>query len=357
MSERVFVCGLGASTAVGRHAWASAAAVRAAITGFAEHPSSVDSTSAPVNVAGAPWLDPALAGLDRFEALLLPAVDEALAVLPSPPASGRAALALGLPVARPGLDANLAAGLKARLAARYGGVFGSQALFEADHAGGLLALQAAYAKLSDGALDVCVVAGVDSWLAPTTLQWLEEVDRLHGAGPLNNAWGFIPGEAGAALLLANERTAQAMSLTPLATVLGAGSAIEKVCQGTDAVCVGDGLTACLRAALVALPAGGRVSDIYCDMNGEAWRADEFGFAALRTKAYFESPDDFSAPADCWGDVGAAGGVLHVMLACAAARKGYSLGALAMVWASAPAGERAAVLLDCGAPGRPLAPEH
>ncbi len=37
-------------------------------------------------------------------------------------------------------------------------------------------------------------------------QWLEENDQLHGAGPLNNAWGFIPGEGAGAVLLVTERT-------------------------------------------------------------------------------------------------------------------------------------------------------
>ena len=51
----------------------------------------------------------------------------------------------------------------------------------------------------------------------------------------------------------------------------------------------------------------KVSDVYCDLNGEPYRADEFGFAALRTKEHFASASDFVAPADCWGDVAAAGG--------------------------------------------------
>ena len=83
--------------------------------------------------------------------------------------------------------------------------------------------------------------------------------------------------------------------------------------------------------------------MYCDLNGEPYRADEFGFAALRTKESFESASDFVAPADCWGDVAAAGGPLHAMLAVAAASKGYAKGELAFAWASSEPGERAAAL--------------
>lgn len=110
---------------------------------------------------------------------------------------------------------------------------------------------------------------------------------------------------------------------------------------TDAVCVGEGLTQAFRAALSKLPADDRIDNIYCDMNGEAYRADEYGFTCLRTKERFREATDFVAPADCWGDVGAAGAPLHVLLAIAACRKGYAKGPLSMVWSSSEGGERAA----------------
>ena len=40
------------------------------------------------------------------------------------------------------------------------------------------------------------IAGAEGLLAhlDQSLEWLEACDQLHSAGPLNNAWGFIPGE-------------------------------------------------------------------------------------------------------------------------------------------------------------------
>ena len=58
----------------------------------------------------------------------------------------------------------------------------------------------------------------------------------------------------------------------------------------------------------------------------------------------ESASEFVAPADCWGDVGAAGATLHLMLAAIAAHKLYARGRLAFVWGSAEGGERGAALL-------------
>lgn len=345
MTERVLVAGIGACTPVGRGAWESAAAIRAGISGFSQHPFMIDSAGEPMRAAIAPWLEIDLAGVERMEALLLPAIDEAMSVLPSPPVSpARWAVAVGLPNPRPGLPEDLRRTIVARLGQRYQSIFGAVATFEAGHAAGLLCVQAALGKLAQGQFDACLVAGVESWLVPETLEWLESNDQLHGAGPLNNAWGFIPGEAGAALLLVRESALQAMGLEPLAAVLSVGTAHESKRLKTNTVCLGEGLTEAFRAALAALPPGARVSDIYCDMNGEPYRADEFGFTALRTKEHFESASDFVAPADCWGDVSAAGALLHVALACAAGHKGYARGALAFVWASAEMGERAALLL-------------
>jgi 3-oxoacyl-[acyl-carrier-protein] synthase I len=345
VAERAVIVAMGANTPVGRDAWSSAAAVRAGVSGFAQHPHMIDTAGEPMRAAFAPWIDIDVSGVDRLEALLFPAIDEVLEPLELivGRAPLRVALALALPSARPGVPEDVEHQLRTRLANRHAGRFSGVATFASGHAAGLIAMKAAVDRLAQGQLDACVVAGVDSYIHPETLEWLEACDQLHSAGPLNNAWGFIPGEAGAALLLMRESAAQATGLHALGFVLGIGTAVESKRIKTETVCIGEGLTQAFRAALATLPAGKRVTDIYCDMNGEPYRADEFGFTALRTKEHFESASDFVAPADCWGDVAAAGGVLHVQLACAAARKGYAKGAVAFAWGSSEMGERAAAL--------------
>jgi 3-oxoacyl-[acyl-carrier-protein] synthase-1 len=114
---------------------------------------------------------------------------------------------------------------------------------------------------------------------------------------------------------------------------------------TETVCIGEGLTRALRRVLGALPPGAQVSDVYCDMNGEPYRADEYGFTALRIKQQLEAASEFVAPADCWGDVGAASGPLGLMLAAIAGHKAYSRGPIGLVWASSEGGERAGALLQ------------
>ncbi len=351
MADRWLVSALGACTPVGRDPWSSAAAVRAGISGFAAHPRMIDSAGKPMHVAMAPWLDPALPVVDRLVSLLEGALDQSLLSLASQQLSGlKLALALGLPHARPGLPSDLGPRVVAQLKRRYGGLLQSAAVFSAGHAAGLVALDAAARKLARGDVVACLVAAVDSYMAAESLEWLEGCDQLHGAGPYNNAWGFIPGEGAASCLLLGAAQASTWGLQPLAGFLGSGVAVEGKCIKTDTVCIGEGLTAAFQQVLQALPAGHQVTDVYCDMNGEPYRADEYGFACLRTREHFVAATDFRAPADCWGDVGAASGLLGVTLAAAAGRKGYARGPLSLVWASSEPGERAAVLLHAGREG-------
>lgn len=345
MSEAVYIVALGARTPLGNDAWSTAAAVRAGVSAFSQHPYMIDTAGQPMRVAMSPSIDPALQGVQRLEALLYPAIEQALRPLAAgghkPP---RMVLALSASSPRAGIFAQWPQQLLQGIQQRHARQFQAAAVFASGHASALLGVNAACAKLRQGELDACLVAGVDSHLEPETLEALEADDQLHGAGPLNNAWGFIPGEAGAAILLMRESVARERGLAPLAAVLGTGVASEPKRIKTETICLGEGLTHACGQALAALPAGHRVSDVYCDMNGEPYRADEYGFTALRLKEHFESASDFVAPADCWGDVGAAGGALHLILACAAKVKRYARGPLGFVWASSEGGERAAVLL-------------
>jgi 3-oxoacyl-[acyl-carrier-protein] synthase I len=331
------ITGVGACTPLGRDAWSSAAAARAGICGFREHPFMIDSVGEPMRAAPAPWLDVGIQGVARYAQLLLPAVDQALGDVPAPASTG---LALALPSPRPGLPADLGESLRRVLAERYGAGLSKVLVFERGHAAALLALDAATQAVAAGTLQACIVAAVDSYLCRETLEWLEACDQLHGAGALNNAWGFIPGEAACALRIERREAGRAA----LAEVVGIGLGVENELIRGESVCIGAGLTAAFRASLAGLPAGARIDDVYCDLNGEAYRADEYGFTALRTKERFRAATDFVAPADCWGDVGAAGGALHALLALAACRKGYAHGPWAMVWASSEGGDRAAAIL-------------
>jgi 3-oxoacyl-[acyl-carrier-protein] synthase-1 len=338
------VVGVGARTAVGMTASASAAAVRAGVPNFGEHPFALDTAGNKMIVARAPYLGDE-AGFDRLLALAAPAAREALAPLSSvrdrlPPI----AVTLGLPPARPGQSAMAAAGERLAAALRDTGRVGRVETIATGHAAGLAALETAWRALRDGREEFRLVGGVDSYLEPETLEWLESCDQLHGAGLENNAWGFLPGEAAGFCLLASAAARERYRLPGRCRVLSVALAREQNLIKTDTVCVGCGLTEAVRQALEALPAGVTVDRMICDQNGEPYRADEFGFALVRTSERFADGSDFLAPADCWGDVGAASGPLFVALAVEAAERGWASGPHYLIWASSESGERGAALL-------------
>nr|WP_297350218.1 hypothetical protein [uncultured Caldimonas sp.] len=349
LPERFHLLSFGACTPIGDTAAATLAAVRAGLCGFREHAFMTDSAGEPMRVAPVRRLVDQTQGVERYIAMLRPALDEALAVLPP---TCKVPLALGLPPERPGRPPDLVVQLQQRLAALYGDRLFPMIPFELGHTAALHALLTACDGLRAGSIPVCLVAAVDSYLSAETLEWLDANEQLHGAGPLNNAWGFIPGEAAAAMLLVGTDVRTRSALPVLGEIVAVGTGRETRLIKTESVCIGEGLTQAFRQALQHLPPGSRIDNVFCDMNGEPYRADEYGFSALRMREHFRDATAFAAPADCWGDVGAAGAVLHVAMAVACCAKGHGQGPYSLVWASSESGERAAAVIHA-----PLGPRE
>jgi 3-oxoacyl-[acyl-carrier-protein] synthase-1 len=344
----IYVVGVGACTSVGANALSSAAAVRAGISAFCEHPWMIDSAGNPMIVARAPYLPQDISGGDRYVHLAYLAVNEALSSLPEEAGSFHAIPAiLGLPPNRPGLPEGLDRQLTEALVPMLRGrlEISDFRTVQTGHSAGLMALEAGRLMLNSGTAEFCLVGGVDSYLEPETLAWLEANEQLHSAGNMNNAWGFVPGEAAGFCALATGSAVRKLRMRPMAEVVAVATARENNLIKTDTVCLGRGLTEAFEQVLRARPTSLRTIDnIICDMNGEPYRADEFGFTSIRVSEFFDDVTDFVAPADCWGDVGAASGPLFVNLVRAARQKGYANGPYALLWTSSESGERSAAIL-------------
>ncbi len=340
----VCIVGVGAITSVGLDAVSTAAAVRAGISGFQEHPYMINQEGEPYVLGMVPVIEPEIQGAERYIDLATPAMKEALGPLQKLSKEQQDIdVVLGLPEKRSGLPDDLAERLSDSLSSINTEHYRIKAVRTAykGHAAGLMAMESARKLLSEGNCEFCLVGGVDSYIDPDTLDWIEDNEQLHIP---SNAWGFIPGEAAAFCLLCSEKTASRYLLPVKAQLLSAATALEKNCIKTETVCIGEGLTAAVREAIQALPEGTKIHQTYCDQNGEAYRADEFGFMLARLSEHFIDPSEYIAPADCWGDVGAASGALFVNLFCAAVEKEYGNGPIAVLWSSSEAGERAAVIL-------------
>ena len=350
--REVCLLGVGAFTPVGPTAPTSAAAARAAIAGFAAHPTAKDQAGEPVVVARFPEIDD-LESSQRFLNSATIAAGEALApfLKLERELRGPLYLGIGLPEGRPGRPAALDETVADTVAAlvRESAPRHAVKTFAAGHAAGLVALKEAAEAIRSGKAELALVGGVDSYQEAETLAWLESNEQVNGSGGdgNRNPWGFVPGEAAAFLLLGSSETAESLGLPVYGEVLAVGSSVEPHKIKTDDVCIGEGLTKAMREALAPFrdrldrP---RVSAIYCDMNGEPYRGMEYAYAITRHSKFFVDPSQFRAPADCWGDVGAASGPLGCVLAWAAGVRGYAEGPYSLIWASSEGGRRAAALL-------------
>lgn len=340
--------GVGAYTAVGISAPSCAAAVRAGIPGFAEHPYLYDRQGEPVIVASVPHIDEEVTGTDRFLALAVGPAREALVSINAHRRDIRQiSVFVGLPPLRPGCPPDLQQRL-AEIFRRDLGVSSVQCI-AAGHAAGLMALEGALHSILANQAEFCLVGGVDSYLEANTIQWIEENDQLHGG---DNPYGFVPGEAAGFCLVCSQQAAERMHLRVLARVRATTTAREANLIKTDSVCVGKGLTAAFQKVLSDLPSeSDKIDRTICDMNGEPYRADEYGFTISRLSQRFVNASDFEAPADCWGDVGAASGPLFLNLVVAAGPRDYAISRHNLLWASSESGERSAAVVEYAPPAQ------
>lgn len=343
MSTELAIIGCGARTPLGFDRRSSAAAVRAGIAAIAEHPFMIDRFGEPMQVTRDAGLDPALAGPERLLALAIPAAREALAPLEGAGTVPKVSVVISLGEERPGQDGHTGARLSDALCDALNGTIGIGGRLHRmeGHAGGILAMDAGRRLLAEGSAELVLAGGVDSYLSRDTLEWLDDNEQLHSEG---NIYGFCPGEAAGFVLIARMETARRLGFAPLVALVSVGSGIEKNLIKTEDICLGDGLSTAFRTVAEPLRETEMIDRIICDMNGERYRGNEYGFAVLKASGLFKNAAALEAPADCWGDVGAAAGPLYVGLVLEAEERGYSKGQLSMIWASSEGGRRAAVIL-------------
>ncbi len=344
-SNGVHIAAVGARTPLGLTAESSAAAVRAGIDRLSDHPFMIDRLGNPMRAVMDRLLDPDLIGPERLVELIATALrDVGRKLLPLRGMIPDMPLLLGLPEIRPGWTEDstrwVAQGIaNLDLPFPLAGI----ETFSRGHAAGLMAMEVAYSRIHSGQSELCLVGGVDSYFDADTMEWLDENKQLAGADTRS---AFIPGEGAGCCLLASHQLLQRARLTSLAEIRSAHTAHEPHRIKTDTICLGQGLTAVVREAVkpLALPQE-KIEGVICDINGERYRCEEWGFALLRTSPAFVDPTAYDLPASHWGDVGAASGPLFATLAIAAGQRGYAKGKHYLIWASSEGGERSAALLE------------
>lgn len=345
MGASVTIAAIGARTPLG-FSVQSAAAVRAGISALGLHPFMVDQVGEPMSAALDKWLTPTTNHRQRMLLLAEAALRELCGQVKMPqPLPSRIPLYVGLPQVRPGFtmqDVESIATKLSNLDELPIRISETNALTDG-HAAGLAALSMAFGQIQRGEHEACLVGGVDSYFQPDTMEWLDENRQL--AGSVSRS-GFVPGEAAGFCLLLSDQLTKRLGLSARAHLSAVALATEtKLIKSSD-ICLGDGLTTAVREALHDFsPPNETINEIYCDMNGERYRGEEWGFVCLRLGMHFDDPTAYFSPADCWGDVGAASGPLFAMLACQAHARAYATGTRTMLWASSEGGLRGVAVLE------------
>jgi len=331
---------MSARTAVGDDIEETCASVRAGIVRLREHPTyrsiAPDGPGEPLVTGRVDGVDPGCKGRERLLGLLVPVLEDVMRRGDvSPFDCARVALLVSLPVPEPVVDTwhieeTFVEEIQKRLALR----FGQTHFTRSGHGGAIELFLEAQALLAIGAVDACIVAGVDSYLS---LDRLEPLDAAYRLKSRRNVDAFVPGEAASALLFENAERMTHRNARVLARIMSVGVGDEPNTMAGDLSSSGTGLTGAMRAAL----GNESIGLVLSDFNGESYRGSELGIAGARVGKKLANAERWVFPVLSMGDIGAASGALLVGLAAEAFRRGHAPEGDALVSASGDGSRRAA----------------
>jgi len=331
----VAILGCGMMTGVGLTAEASCAAIRCALDNFQET-RFIASGGEWITGSEVPLEEP-WRGIAKLARLLAGPLRECLDLIPDVPPER---LPLFLCVAeedRPGRLEGLGDPLFVQACDLLGVRFHERSRVIAQgRVGGGVALHHASRLIYEEAVPHVIVAGVDSYLVGGTLRAYDERERLLTP---DNSNGFIPGEAGAALLVGPPGAGRGL------VCLGMGFAVERATIESEEPLRADGLTKSVGDALTA--AGSTMADLdyrITDIAGEQYQFREAALATTRLLRDRREDLDIWHPADCIGEVGAAALPCMLGVTLQAAAKHYAPGPRALAHVGNDDGKRVAMVL-------------
>jgi 3-oxoacyl-[acyl-carrier-protein] synthase-1 len=354
LEKPLAITAMGAISAVGANAPQTCTSIRAGLAGFTEHPY-FESLSRdpewepgePLIAASCSQLNPFAEGSDRLLGLAVPPIIE----LGSQARLRRTDLAesaflLALPVLDDAVQNwQLEKAFVERLLCMTGlSQFKVIRQSHSGHTGMFELLNEAHTLLAGGQARYCFLLGVDSYLSPDRMELWDQLWRLRSE---RNADGFLPGEAASAVLVELQATAQARSAHIRATVAALGFGDESNAFTSENASTGAGLC---KALSEVIPAEKGARWVCCDLNGESYRAFEWGLARVRLHEALAGMATLHHTAESVGDVGAAtGGILMNHVAYALGRP-HPPATEGILWTSADDGKRAAMRMTTAPPG-------
>ena len=201
------------------------------------------------------------------------------------------------------------------------------------HAGTAAGLQHGMQWMASRGLERVLLVAVDSYLDELVLQQLASHRRLKSD---DHPVGLMPGEAGVCLLVETEAGARRRGVEPVVLIDKVATGREPDPFGSGRQNMGRGLAGCVAEVLADAPSAFE-GDLYSDLNGEPWRAHEWGCVRTRLATRLGAAR-LHLPVTCVGDVGAASGALGVCLAAHDLLRGHDRQAHALVISSSEHGE-------------------
>jgi 3-oxoacyl-[acyl-carrier-protein] synthase-1 len=315
--QPIAILATGMVTAVGLNAPAACAAIRCGLTNFAET-CFMDSTGEWIVGSEVPLEQP-WRGRAKLVHMVTPAIQECLDVVEGIDPSKIPLLLSVAEKERPGRIEGLDEHLLNEVSSELGTEFNpSSHIIPEGRVGGAIAIKKAEEMLYRHRMPYCIVAGVDSYLVARTLAEYEKRDRLLTP---SNSNGFIPGEAGAAVLLGPPSASNS-----ILKIAGIGFGSEKATIKSEEPLRADGLVQANTEAFAA--SGLSINDMdyrITDANGEQYKFKEGDLAVTRKLRDHKGAFDIWHPIDCIGEVGASIVPSILCVAEAAAGKGYSSG--------------------------------
>ena len=335
------IVSVGMTTAVGRTARASFAAIRAKISNFTE--TRFFDAEGRWIVAGQVTGIPQRTGVDRLIDLASSAVADCLAG--APPGLGPIPLLLCVSekqrVGRPlGLDQQLFDGLAAMLEVD----LGSSGILPHGKLGIAFALAEARSLVESGRHPAALIVGVDCLLDAKYLSAIDHAGRLAREGSPD---GFVPGEGASAVLVSRFQP----ELPASAVIVGLETAREAATLDSDEPMMAEGLSSVIARTMAALPRSAKLAGYrVIDASGEQYFMKEAALAAARALRRPDAPAELWHPADCYGEIGAAAGPGVIALAAHLAAREEGMATAALCHFSGDDAWRASALV-CSIGGR------
>jgi 3-oxoacyl-[acyl-carrier-protein] synthase-1 len=356
--DKYAITGIGMINAVGRNAYQACASLRAGIARIVDIPYFSYRTDRleTIPLSGCPIIGvtDGYLGLGRWTRLAVEAIKDlisnsALTIQQL----HHSALFLGLPpLNRRGVDERINAMLGQRIGqwSKLEGLEDRTTTFAEGHASVARGIAAAVRALKSRTIQHAIVGGVDSLVEPDTLSEFFENKRLLTE---DNPEGFIPGEGAAFFVLEPLGQAIQRQAAIMATLEAPFTAVEPVTIRSDEPPNGSGLGLAVRGVFDQLAdQGERTGLIICDLNGETYRAREFGHTAARMLGNVKMDWRLWHPAEYMGDTGAAAFAVSVCVGARALQKGYAAADNILVFGASDDGLRGAVYLRAFSKDKP-----